>query len=609
MTGFSPLSFPTPVPQDSFRLLSSLRRWKSALPLAAATFLTGGYAIGAPYTWTATTNTTPAVDGSGTWDTISNNWIDNTGTAVPFVSGTTSAAVFGGLNGSSAGSGIATVTVPGNLTADSITFNAPASPLTSWLLTGSTISLANTGNAVVLQSGNAEIRSNLTNNTLNTANLNVVNNGAGTLTLSGNTVYGADGPKFTNNAGGTIVFTNVVLDGANNGRWLQINGGNYVFNGTNSYNAGGIFQIGSGGGSTTVTISPGATYTNNVTTNGNINIGHNGASVATLNVQGTVNFGGDMLVGEAGAAQATLNVSGAGAVNIPTGRYLYIAKNNNVSGASGIVNISGGTLTTQGIDFGSTNTTSGTNSAQLNITGGSLVLTTNNGIHTGAYSSVNENNPAHTATDTQINLGGGAIVANSDWSSNMNMTLTGTNGNITFRAASNEVTPTAHNITLGGVLSGTGGLIKTGGGTLTLNGVNAYAGTTAVQEGVLITGATGSLGADLVSIAASAGLTLGNFTSINDTGTLSVDQGATITLALGSGTEVVGKLFNSTTGTFIAADTYTADQLNALFGGGATFVGGSDSHIQVLAVPEPGVTALALLGLAGLGVARSRRWA
>jgi autotransporter-associated beta strand protein len=56
-----------------------------------------------------------------------------------------------------------------------------------------------------------------------------------------------------------------------------------------------------------------------------------------------------------------------------------------------------------------------------------------------------------------------------------------------------QLDSTAGNITLNGILSGNGGLIKTGTGTLTLGSINSYKGTTTVNNGTLALGSTGQL--------------------------------------------------------------------------------------------------------------------
>jgi autotransporter-associated beta strand protein len=78
-----------------------------------------------------------------------------------------------------------------------------------------------------------------------------------------------------------------------------------------------------------------------------------------------------------------------------------------------------------------------------------------------------------------LNLGGGTIEASSSWSSSLNMTLTGSNGPVTFDPAGNT-------ITLSGVLSGPGGLIASGGGVLELSGANTYLGDTTVASGSIL---------------------------------------------------------------------------------------------------------------------------
>jgi autotransporter-associated beta strand protein len=103
----------------------------------------------------------------------------------------------------------------------------------------------------------------------------------------------------------------------------------------------------------------------------------------------------------------------------------------------------------------------------------------------------------------------------------MAMTLTG--GNVTFDSAD-------HKITLFGDLTGSGGVIKTGTGTLVLNGLNGYSGPTTVSAGTIAGFGNGDNSA--LSVASGASLAPG------DGGVGSFYSGSTISLASGSKLEL-----------------------------------------------------------------------
>ncbi len=84
-----------------------------------------------------------------------------------------------------------------------------------------------------------------------------------------------------------------------------------------------------------------------------------------------------------------------------------------------------------------------------------------------------------TSGNYAVDLGGGTVGAETSWSSSLNLTLTGSNGPVTFNPAGNT-------ITLSGVLSGNGGLAVAGGGTLELSGANSYTGDTTVNTGTTL---------------------------------------------------------------------------------------------------------------------------
>lgn len=90
-----------------------------------------------------------------------------------------------------------------------------------------------------------------------------------------------------------------------------------------------------------------------------------------------------------------------------------------------------------------------------------------------------------------VNINGGTLAANADWSSAANMTL-GTSKTVTVQAA--DAASVSHNISLSGIISGSnGGINKTGAGTLTLDGANTYSGNTLINQGTLALGAAGSI--------------------------------------------------------------------------------------------------------------------
>jgi len=204
---------------------------------------------------------------------------------------------------------------------------------------------------------------------------------------------------------------------------------------------------------------------------GTINAAHihfgqrSGDSGSGVQDGGTITVGGQFRVGHYPNETSTYTMNGGtlAITGTPSGSgpeyngYLYLG----IDG-TGVFTQNGGDVSAYGLRLDNRGDTAGTDT--YTMTGGTLTLGAG-GITANA--------------STQINLGGGRILASAAWGSSRPMTLTGTNGNVTFDT-------TGGNINLTGALSGTGGLIKDGSGTLTLNnGANVYQGGTVVENGVL----------------------------------------------------------------------------------------------------------------------------
>ncbi len=282
----------------------------------------------------------------------------------------------------------------------------------------------------------------------------------GNLNLGGNITSGNWLTKIDN---GTLT-----LGGTNTFAALSADGGTNIITGNTSFTGGGEFYLADGdflnGCKGTVVLQPGGT----LTVTGNYNdagvIGRDGGSGTIVQNGGTFNFniGNNhyLFVGAANnpATRSEYDMN-AGLLDM-NGNTLGIALGSGVL-VTGLVNQAGGVITNVGNLYLSPFFMQG--HGIYNLTGGSIYVEAG-GITNfpgGGY---------------EMNLGGGMIGAEASWASTVNLTLTGSNGPVTFNPAGNV-------ITLSGVLSGTGGLVVSGGGTLELSGANTYTGSTTVNTG------------------------------------------------------------------------------------------------------------------------------
>src|SRR5439155_2409468 len=105
---------------------------------------------------------------------------------------------------------------------------------------------------------------------------------------------------------------------------------------------------------------------------------------------------------------------------------------------------------------------------------------------------------------TAINLSG-TLGAAADWATTQGLTLSASTATIQAADASNV----AHNITISGAIGGSGGLTKTGAGTLTINSAGRfYTGKTNINGGTLNINSTYLLGGAVYSGATFGGGTL-----------------------------------------------------------------------------------------------------
>lgn len=243
-----------------------------------------------------------------------------------------------------------------------------------------------------------------------------------TLTLAAD----AGASKFGGNGSSSANFIGV---DNNNTNYLTVNGGSFNF--TNMDDGAGYLRIGSNGNSGS---NPRGTVTLN---NGAISVGH------------SMNMGGryDNNLNAATYGTATLNLN-SGGLDIGTGTstatgngnrgWLYLGNNHSSTVSRSTINLNGGILTLVQLQAG----VYGSN--LINFNGGTLKARANN------QSLINGNN-------LLCNLNaGGAVIDTDGFSVGINSTL-----------------------------SGVGGLIKRGSGTLTLSGTNTFSGKVQVEEGSL----------------------------------------------------------------------------------------------------------------------------
>jgi T5SS/PEP-CTERM-associated repeat protein/autotransporter-associated beta strand protein len=335
--------------------------------------------------------------------------------------------------------------------------------------------------------------------------------GSGSLTLSGNgtiTSDKADIGGFTT-ATGTATITNGLWQNTN-ALFVGVEG-----NGTLAVAAQGtvtsesLFVGQSTGGSGSVTVSGG-----NVTLTNTLAVGVRGTGNLDVTSGGLVSA--DFVqVGLESGSSGTATVTGNSTLTATN--YVQVGV---TSGSSGTLNLSG-TLNTPNITVAQESGSTGV----LNVTGTNLQTTQLVGGNGSATVNLNDG--------TALNAGfaGGDLTISGFSAGEFNLS-----GNVTFNDE-------GFTIQVNSPLSGTGHLIKTGGGNLNLTAASTYSGGTVIQEGYVNVSHPNAFGTGNITnngiLQSTANLTIGSETPLiiveaNQFGAFAPQAGTTLTLAPGS---------------------------------------------------------------------------
>jgi len=362
-----------------------------------------------------------------------------------------------------------------SITVNGITFDAAAG---AFVLNGNDITLG----------GNLTFSANPASRITQTVNLNMswsVSSLDIDTPANGNLVFGG---AITSTADYSLNKTSagtLTLGGTNSIAGLGVNGGTNIITGNTTVNGNGDgndrIYVGDGdflnGCKGTLVIQPGATLAVIGAFGDQFVIGRDSGSGTVIQNGGTFTFNPSsmpganlrMLLGATGDTRTRAEYDmNTGLLNL-SGCNLSVGWGNE-TGTTGLVNQVGGAITNVN-ELRLPTTGGGTGWGVYTLSGGSIYLLGGGIVNDG---------PSYV-----INLGGGTVGAEANWSSAMNMTLTGSNGPVTFDTAGKT-------ITLSGVLSGNGGLTKVGSGTLDLAGANTYKGDTTVNAGSLKLDVAGS---------------------------------------------------------------------------------------------------------------------
>ncbi len=335
----------------------------------------------------------------------------------------------------------------------------------------------------------------------------------GTLNMTGGTITKTGDEKFLvghNNGVGIVVQSGGTINVNQNELYIGNENagasGTYTLSGSGALNVANEDVVGRESGTGTLNVNGGSITT---TGNGNMYIGRRNGT-GTLNQTagvisvikefgvgtrddnkigtGTYNLSGgsiavanNFFVGKEQGASGTMTMTGG---TLGTSDKLQIGHNQ----ATGVLTQSGGTVNVQNeVYIGNENSASSvgaytlSGAGVLNV-GNEVIVGRDNG--TGTFNlnggTVNATKISGGNGSATVNFNGGVIKAKRD-ESNLIENLDVAN----VQSSGIKVDSNGFNVSTGQVLTGTGGLEKSGAGQLTLSGANTYAGTTTVAAGAL----------------------------------------------------------------------------------------------------------------------------
>ncbi|MDR1305007.1 MAG: autotransporter-associated beta strand repeat-containing protein [Verrucomicrobiales bacterium] len=290
--------------------------------------------------------------------------------------------------------------------------------------------------------------------------LRVTKTGAGVLTLSSG----------ENNFSGGLALN----QGA-----LRINADETLSNGVVVKGAVGIGDLVIGAATEVAAAGADRTVSNRVVIGGDFTVG--GAQTLTLGYNPTVSGNASTL------NQDTVITVGGGAA-------LVVAADNRFAGPGKLTKAGAGALEWHSV-------LDSEHASGIRVNAGSLLLSASNGYLgntelVGGLLAVSDNRAM--SSGTLLALGSGTLLAAADLDSVVNAVNVAGGVILTIQNADQQ--GTAKDLTLAGIISGNGSVLKTGGGTLTLTASNSYSGTTTVSEGALVLAAAAAAGVSDLSV-------------------------------------------------------------------------------------------------------------